>query len=226
MGSGGSNQGPCSEASQPASESLALSRGSQPKSINDSEQVEVDDEKELIEIEDDEEEDGADPGSKRKLTSAVWKEFKRVKYMGTIKAKCMHCSKKLSGATKNGTSHLRDHLKTCTLKRIKMGNKVLVQPHLRFGSIEAGKMAVENYTFDPDTAKDELANMIILHEYPLSMVDHVGFRRFVGALQPQFKMGTRNTVRYMVVKCYAFPSFFVLSIDLSVRYTSISIILF
>jgi len=28
------------------------------------------------------------------------------------------------------------------------------------------------------------------------MVDHVGFCRFVGALQPLFKIGTRNTIRY------------------------------
>jgi hypothetical protein len=54
---------------------------------------------------------------------------------------------------------------------------------------------VENYTFDPDVARKELAAMIILHEYPLSMVDHIGFRRFVSALQPLFKLVKRNTIR-------------------------------
>ncbi|XP_075481261.1 zinc finger BED domain-containing protein DAYSLEEPER-like [Primulina tabacum] len=33
------------------------------------------------------------------------------------------------------------------------------------------------YNFNQDHGRAELANMIILHEYPLSMVDHVGFRR-------------------------------------------------
>ncbi|XP_044957664.1 zinc finger BED domain-containing protein RICESLEEPER 3-like [Hordeum vulgare subsp. vulgare] len=37
--------------------------------------------------------------------------------------------------------------------------------------------------------------MLVLHDYPLSMVDHVGFRRFVAALQPLFKLHTRNTIR-------------------------------
>jgi hypothetical protein len=61
--------------------------------------------------------------------------------------------------------------------------------------MESGHLAVENYTFTPDVARKELANMIILHEYPLSMVDHTGFRRFINALQPLFKLVTRNTIR-------------------------------
>jgi hypothetical protein len=31
------------------------------------------------------------------------------------------------------------------------------------------------------------------------MVDHVGFRRFISALQPLFNMGTRNTIRYITI---------------------------
>jgi hypothetical protein len=44
--------------------------------------------------------------------------------------------------------------------------------------------------------------MIILHEYPLSIVDHYGFSKFVTALQPMFKMGTRNTVRRDILSFY------------------------
>jgi hypothetical protein len=54
---------------------------------------------------------------------------------------------------------------------------------------------VENYTFDQEIARKELASMIVLHEYPLCMVDHTRFRRFVSALQPLFEMVTRNTIR-------------------------------
>jgi hypothetical protein len=32
-------------------------------------------------------EDGSEVGSKRKLTSVVWKEFKRIRWHGKIKAK-------------------------------------------------------------------------------------------------------------------------------------------
>ena len=77
-----------------------------------------------------------------------------------------------------------------------MNGKTMAQATLRFNNTDAGTVLVENYTFDQETARKELSAMIILNEYSLSMVDHVGFRRFVGALQPLFKIGTRNTIRY------------------------------
>ena len=173
--------------------------GSKSEFVNDASQsepqvVEVDDGDDVEMIED----DGVDPGSKRKLTSIVWNEFTRVKVRGVIKEKCNYCFKYLSGVTRNGTKHLHDHLKICTLKKIKTsGNKTLAQASLRFGSTKGDAISMENYTFDQETARRELCAMTVLHEYPLSMVDHAGFRRFVSALQPLFKIGTRNTIRYI-----------------------------
>jgi len=66
---------------------------------------------------------------------------------------------------------------------------------LRYAAIEKGAVAVENYVFDQEVARKALYSMIVLHEYPLSIVDHHGFRKFVSALQPLFKIGTRNTTR-------------------------------
>ncbi|XP_030964150.1 zinc finger BED domain-containing protein RICESLEEPER 2-like [Quercus lobata] len=44
--------------------------------------------------------------------------------------------------------------------------------------------------------------MVILHEYPLSTVDHIGFREFVADLQPMFKLVTRNTLKSDILKIY------------------------
>ena len=44
--------------------------------------------------------------------------------------------------------------------------------------------------------------MIIVHEYPLSMVDHVGFRKFCVVLQPLFKVVSRNTIRKDIFTMY------------------------
>jgi hypothetical protein len=41
-----------------------------------------------------------------------------------------------------------------------------------------------------------------VHEYPLSMVDHVGFRRFCAALQPLFKVVSRNTIKIDIWDMY------------------------
>jgi len=74
--------------------------------------IEIDDDDEEIE-----EEDGVVSGYKRKLTSAVWKEFKRVKYNGIVPAKCIYCFKQLSARGTNGTTHLRVHSKSCVQKK-------------------------------------------------------------------------------------------------------------
>jgi len=75
--------------------------------------------------------------------------------------------------------------------------KSLSQSSLRMTAQVDGKVNVESYTFDQETAREELGNMIVLHGYPLSIVDHAGFRRFVHALQPLFNMHTRNTIRFV-----------------------------
>ncbi|KAJ9542939.1 hypothetical protein OSB04_029445 [Centaurea solstitialis] len=46
--------------------------------------------------------------------------------------------------------------------------------------------------------------MIIIHEYPLSIVEHHGFRKFVGGLQPLFKVPCRNTIKSDIFKIYDF----------------------
>src|SRR6266542_885121 len=82
--------------------------------------IEINDNEE-IEVPVDENEDSM-VGSKRKLTSKVWKvDFKRVKNSkGEIKTKCNWCFKHLSGETRNGTKHLIAHIQSCPYRRSKM----------------------------------------------------------------------------------------------------------
>jgi hypothetical protein len=54
---------------------------------------------------------------------------------------------------------------------------------LKLARDEHGGVVVEKYVFYQHVARKELALMICVHEYPLSMVDHAGFRRFCAALQ-------------------------------------------
>ncbi|XP_073366874.1 zinc finger BED domain-containing protein RICESLEEPER 2-like [Aegilops tauschii subsp. strangulata] len=158
-------------------------------------------------VSDDEEEDDVEEvevlPSKRKLTSKVWLEMKKMRINGEWKAKCNWCHKVLTAGSKNGTKHLRLHLDICTLKKLKTkGGKILSQSSLKVSAEEDGKVSMESYTFDQYYARVELGNMLMLHDYPLSMVDHVGFRRFVAALQPLFKLHTRNTIRGDIVGRY------------------------
>ena len=166
----------------------------------------VDIEKEEIEISDDEEELNEDGSvkSKRKLTSKAWLSFKRVRIDGLIKARCLKCGNLLGGETGNGTSHLLSHTKSCAYSKVEVNGKKMAQSSLRFAAKDGCKVSLENYIFDQEFARKALVAMIILHEYPLCMVDHVGFRRFISALQPKFKLVHRNTIRYSYTLLYVF----------------------
>ena len=63
-------------------------------------------------------------------------------------------------------------------------------------------MSLNTYQFDQVRVRNKLARMVILHEYPLSMVDHIGFKEFVADLQPMFKLITRNILKSDILKIY------------------------
>lgn len=136
--------------------------------------------------------------NKRGLTSEAWKHFKREKIDDKWKAICKYCDRKLLGETKQGTKHLHDHIRTCKLRTVRGPRqsiiKTLEQSTSSMGN-KAESVVVGNYTFTQDVARKELARMTILHEYPIMMVDHIGFRRYSHALQPLFKIVTRNTIK-------------------------------
>lgn len=129
---------------------------------------------------------------KRKLRSIVWKEFTGVEVNGILKAECMWCKDKLGGETKNGTKHLHDHLAICQSRACRKGLK---QCTLRMAKAADGSVSVEKYIFDQYVVRKELSLMICLHEYPPSLVDHTGFRKFCAAMQPLFRVSSRNTIR-------------------------------
>ncbi|XP_044466087.1 zinc finger BED domain-containing protein RICESLEEPER 1-like isoform X2 [Mangifera indica] len=62
---------------------------------------------------------------KRKLRSDVWNHF--LKYENEdkeVKAKCQYCKKDFDGSSKNGTTHLWNHQKSCLKNLDKVTNKV------------------------------------------------------------------------------------------------------
>jgi hypothetical protein len=138
-------------------------------------------------------------GGKRKCKSEVWLEFEEVVLDGKVKAQCNWCKKLLVGSSRDGTNHLQNHLKSYASHQPRKGFK---QSTLKLGKDENGVVVVEKYVFDQQVARKELALMICIHEYPLAMVDHVGFRRFYSALQPLFKHVSRNTIKKDILDMY------------------------
>ena len=61
---------------------------------------------------------------------------------------------------------------------------------------------VNAYHFDQNVSINEFACMIILHESPLSIVDHIDCRKYSNSLQPLFKMVSRNTIKKDILSIY------------------------
>ncbi|CAN0926831.1 Zinc finger BED domain-containing protein RICESLEEPER 1 [Linum grandiflorum] len=130
------------------------------------------------------------------MWSKAWKDFDLVLVNGVRKAECKYCHKKLSAVQGNGTSHLLSHLLICPAKN--EDGEIL----LGLLGRRKRKLDIGSSTYDPEISRRELAYMIILHEFPLSIVDYVGVRRFASSLNPAFNMVSRNTIKDDIVSIH------------------------
>lgn len=138
-------------------------------------------------------------GGISRLKSKIWQHFKKIKVNGIDKAECNYCKKLLGGKAKNGTKHLWQHHQICVQYKILMRGmkgQAFLKP-----KVVQGKQELGAGTYDTENARGELAKAIIMHEYPLSIVDHLGFRRYSASLQPVFQVPTRNTIKE-IMKIY------------------------
>lgn len=94
---------------------------------------------------------------------------------------------------------MHDHLKRCSFRR--HDNTYQTTLNLKEDAA-SGKVTMGTYSFDSDKCRYSLSKMVILHEYSLSMVDHIGFREFLHDLQPLFKVTSPNTLKSDILKIY------------------------
>ncbi|CAN0846151.1 Putative AC transposase [Linum grandiflorum] len=117
---------------------------------------------------------------------------------GILKAKCIYCKKIYAAVSTNGTSHLRTHKTKCVQKQIHDGSQKILGPSY----ISKGKAELSANQFSSEVSRKKLSIMILMHEYPLSIVDHLYFKRFCCTLQPLFKVPTRNTIKNDILTLY------------------------
>ncbi|KAJ0432485.1 putative transcription factor/ chromatin remodeling BED-type(Zn) family [Helianthus annuus] len=145
--------------------------------------------------------DNGPVNKKRKSSSPAWEHFTKLKVNGELKAECNYCKKRLAAGSSNGTRHLLAHMDTCKKRK----NKDIRQQVLSANQIKtSGQSELSCYNFDADKSRKDLAEMVIVHEYPLVIVEHRGFRKFVCGLQPFFKVPSRNTLKSNIMKIFEY----------------------
>ncbi|CAN0903116.1 Zinc finger BED domain-containing protein RICESLEEPER 1 [Linum grandiflorum] len=142
-------------------------------------------------------------GAKRPLKSDVWPHFTRfVDKNWVMKAKCKYCRKILGGDTSNGTSHLRNHKKVCVQKQIHDGSQKNLAVNFLSNGVVRKKELCSGQFNNEVLSRKQLATMIVIHEYPLGIVDHLYFKIFCNGLQPLFKVPSRNTTKKDILAMY------------------------
>ncbi|CAN0883905.1 Zinc finger BED domain-containing protein DAYSLEEPER [Linum grandiflorum] len=111
-----------------------------------------------------------------------------------MKARCKYCKKVLGGDTNNGTTHLRNHTTRCIQRQLHDGTQKNIKTNFLPKGI-LGKKELCSGQYNAEVARKDLATMIVMHEYPLGMVDHLYFKIFCASLQPLFKVPCRNTLK-------------------------------
>ncbi|KAI3447052.1 hypothetical protein Pfo_003717 [Paulownia fortunei] len=124
---------------------------------------------------------------KRKHTSKAWNHFRRLMVDKTQYAECNYCKTHFKTPLSHGTTHLKKHYeRTCKRKPRKMDIRQRWNTHI----------------FNQEDSRHKLPKMVILNDYPLSMIEHIGFRRYSASLQPCFNIISRNTLKNDVLKIY------------------------
>ncbi|KAL0387798.1 UNVERIFIED_CONTAM: Zinc finger BED domain-containing protein RICESLEEPER 2 [Sesamum radiatum] len=145
-------------------------------------------------------EETSEDNSKRKRMSEAWNHFKRVKVEGIQFAECNYCKARLKAPSGYGIFHLHKHYEKVCKKRPRKID--IRQSFLKTNQKVSGDQEYGTHIFNQEEARRELASMVILHDYPLSLVDHIGFRRYSTCLQPCFNMISRNTLKGDILKIY------------------------
>ncbi|KAD2806156.1 hypothetical protein E3N88_39533 [Mikania micrantha] len=126
----------------------------------------------------------------RKKKSIVWEHFTiETIDAGCTRARCMQCKKSfayISGSKLAGTSHLKRHISLgiCPVSRINEKNGQIV-PLTPISTINVTqddsipprkrikRTSVSGVSFYQDHCRQDIAKMIIMHEYPLNIVEFV-----------------------------------------------------
>ncbi|KAE8701962.1 hypothetical protein F3Y22_tig00110503pilonHSYRG00322 [Hibiscus syriacus] len=134
-------------------------------------------------------------------TSTTWSHVTRKRVGEEIKAECNYCNKQLTGEARVGTSHLTEHAIKCVKKCLDIRQTRLFGTQAKDGGLN-DTLSLAPYEFHQDKGRKDLAEMIILHEYPLTMVEHYDFRKYSNTLQPGFKVPCRNTTKKDIMQRY------------------------
>jgi hypothetical protein len=134
----------------------------------------------------------------RKKTSPIWKDFKELLQSGVKKAQCIHCKSILGIPASGATTQFHRHLNSC-IPRIAASKK---QKVITFDSDCSSVGSGSCFTYDHKKVRELASHMILYHEYPFMVVEHVLFNKFMRANTPYWQKISRTTAKSDCISTY------------------------
>ncbi|KAK8948881.1 hypothetical protein KSP39_PZI004941 [Platanthera zijinensis] len=156
----------------------------------------------------------------------VWEHFTvEAVAGGCTRACCKLCKQTFAYSTGSkiaGTSHLKRHIALGSCPKIKSQDRkqLALASGLKTDDGDSPDPPKRRYRtssylnsqFDQDICNENLAKMIILHELPLHMAEHLSFLGFAQSLQPRFRMLTSEAIEMEIMAVYQRERHFLLQV--------------
>jgi hypothetical protein len=117
----------------------------------------------------------------RNKTSPIWKDFKEVVRSGVKKAQCIHCKSIIGIPTSGATTQFHRHLNSY-IPRIIAANKK--QKVITFDSDNGSVGSGSSFTYYHKKVRELASHIILYHEYPFMVMEHVLFNKSIRANTP------------------------------------------
>ena len=151
--------------------------------------------------------EGAGPFEKkqRKKKSSIWDEMTTVVLdNGTVKVKCNHCKELFTKSATGATFQHKKHLNSCLQRKMAIGEQSKQkQQVLSFTEGPSdGITSITNFSHDHAKVREIASHMILAHEYPISIMEHVVFNRFMKAVSLFYKKINWQIVKEDCISTY------------------------
>ncbi|WOH11305.1 hypothetical protein DCAR_0830786 [Daucus carota subsp. sativus] len=142
---------------------------------------------------------------KKPLKSEVWNHFDRfesdTKGTKKVDAICKYCHTRFNGASDQGTTHLKNHTKTCRMKLVKVPVSQMSLGKQVSSENSGPKLGV--HKFDHAVERALFSKMIAKHDMPFLMAEYDYFRLWISYVMPSYKHRSRNTIKSDLLDVYA-----------------------
>ncbi|KMT03829.1 hypothetical protein BVRB_8g189720 [Beta vulgaris subsp. vulgaris] len=144
---------------------------------------------------------------KRGRKSEVWKNMEDpIIRNGEWKTQFKHCKSRYTVSKSGTTSHTKIHFSNCAQRKLKLKQQSMInffpsdssagKPNFR------GVSALHNGKLDMLSMREGIANWIVMHEKPFSVVEEEGFNMMLKRGIPQWTSVSRHTIKTDAFKVY------------------------